>query len=114
LSQLYKIVPFLTWLECYGPMLGKAPTPRVQDLVVETRAAKWFLIYSLAVWSGAAALIAGYPLIFRCASAAMLVASGGIVAQLVRTRRLADVCSALRLPQGARKPRLLLSLSPQP
>jgi hypothetical protein len=113
LSQLYKIVAFLTWLECYGPVLGKAPTPRVQDLVVETRAAKWFLAYSLAAWTGTAALVAGWNWGFRAAAAAMLVATAGIVAQLVRTRRLADVSPALRLPLGAHRPRLLLSLSTQ-
>jgi hypothetical protein len=112
LAQLYKIVAFLTWLECYGPVLGKGPTPRVQDLVVEDRAGKWFLLYFIAVWAGAAALLAGLPLAFRFAAFVLLVATVGIVAQLVRTRRLADVKDAARLPQGARPPRLLLSCQP--
>jgi hypothetical protein len=42
-------------------------------------------------------------------AAAMLVATGGIVTQLVRTRRLADVKTESRLPPGAARPRLLLS-----
>jgi hypothetical protein len=109
LAQLYKIVAFLTWLECYGPVLGKAPTPRVQDLVVETRAHKWFLLYFLAVWAGTAALVIGLPFIFRVTAAVMLVATGGLVAQLVRTRRLADVKTESRLPPGVGRPRLLLS-----
>jgi hypothetical protein len=114
LSQLYKIIPFLTWLECYGPVLGKTQTPRVQDLVVEARASKWFLLYFIAVWAGTLALISSYSLAFQFAAAAMLIATGGIVAQLVRARRLADVRAALPLPQGAHRPRLLLSLSQQP
>lgn len=113
LAQLYKIVAFLTWLECYGPVLGKAPTPRVQDLVVEPRAIKWFWLYFLAVWAGTAALLAGFPPMFQVCAAAMLVATAGIVAQLVRTRRLADVAGALRIPQGSQRPRLLSSLSHQ-
>jgi hypothetical protein len=109
LAQLYKIVAFLTWLECYGPVLGKAVTPRVQDLVVETRAGKWFLLYFLAVCTGTVALLAGFQLGFRFAAAALLVATAGIIAQLVRTRRLADVKAAGRFPQGAQRPRLLRS-----
>ncbi|HLS82528.1 MAG TPA: hypothetical protein VK025_14105 [Steroidobacter sp.] len=113
LAQLYKIVAFLTWLECYGPVLGKTRTPRVQDLVVEARAIKWFRLYFLGVVAGVIALIAGHSLIFQASAAAMLIATGGIVVQLVRTRRLADVEAALRLPQGARRPRLLFSPSQQ-
>lgn len=111
LAQLYKIIPFLTWLECYGPIFGKAATPRVQELVVEARATKWFALYFVAVWIGAAALIAGSASVFQAAAAAMLLATGGIVTQLVRARRLADVKIALQLPQGARRPPLLFSLS---
>jgi hypothetical protein len=111
LAKLYKIVAFLTWLECYGPVLGKAPTPRVQDLVVEARARKWFMLYFAAVWSGTVALLANTPSLFRIAAAAMLVAACGIIAELVRTRRLADVKTAIRFPGGARRPQLLISLA---
>jgi hypothetical protein len=109
LAQLYKIVAFLTWLECYGPILGKAPTPRVQDLVVETRALKWFRLYFLAVWAGAIVLLAGLPLPFRVATAAMFVATIGIAGEIIRTRRLQNVAAASRLPAGAQLPRLLVS-----
>ncbi len=113
LAQLYKIVAFLTWLECYGPVLGKTPTPRVQDLVVETRAFKWFLLYFLAVWAGTIALLANYPGVFQGIAAVMLATTIGIVAQIVRARRLVDVKSAISLPEGTQRPRLLLSLAQQ-
>lgn len=109
LSQLYKIVAFLTWLECYGPVLGKIQTPRVQDLVVEARAIKWFILYFVAVGVGAVALLADAPIAFRFAAVVMLVATTGIIAQLVRTRRLLDVNAEARLPQGVQLPYLLLS-----
>ena len=109
LAKLYKIVAFLTWLECYGPVLGKTATPRVQDLVVEHRAIKWFVLYFLAVWSATAGLLVDEPLAFRMSAAVMVVATGGIIVQLVRARRLDDVKAALRLPTGVRRPRLLLS-----
>lgn len=112
LAKLYKIVAFLTWLECYGPILGKSPTPRVQDLVIEKRAVKWFRLYFIAIWLGTAALLLGNTAAFRAAIAATIVATSGIIVQLVRTRRLSDVKTAIRLPKGASQPWLLFSLSP--
>ena len=109
LAKLYKIVPFMTWLECYGPVLGKKATPRVQDLVVEKRAEKWFLLYFGLVWSGAVALLCGYPSVFQLTSAAMFVATTGIVTQLLRARRLVDVTESGRFPDGAHRPSLLYS-----
>jgi hypothetical protein len=113
LAKLYKIVAFLTWLECYGPILGKTATPRVQDLVVEERAIMWFLTYFLAVWAATIALLLQYAPAFQIAAAGMLVATIGIVVQFVRARRLTDVNAERRLPEGAYRPRLLLSLARQ-
>ncbi len=112
LAKLYKIIAFLTWLECYGPILGKSPTPRVQDLVLEKRAIKWFLLYFLTVWLGTLALLLGSTMVFRVSIAAMFVATSGIIVQLIRTRRLSDVNATIRIPKGASRPHLLFSLSP--
>ena len=109
LAKLYKIVAFLTWLETYGPVMGRAPTPRVQDLVAEDRATKWFVVYYAAVWVGTVALLAGEPTAFRVAAAAMTVGVVGIVHEIVRIRRLCDVASPLRLPAGAVPPHLLFA-----
>lgn len=107
LAKLYKIAAFLTWLECYGPVLGKAATPRVQDLAVERRAIGWFLIYFFAVWAATAALLLDLPVVFQTCAGLMLVTSLGIIVQLVRIRRLLDVSITMRLPPGVRVPPLL-------
>ncbi|MGZ5909960.1 MAG: hypothetical protein ACXWLB_08785 [Reyranella sp.] len=111
LAKLYKIVAFLTWLETYGPVMGRAPTPRVQDLVAEARAMKWFVLYYAAVWSGTLMLLAGQPVAFRIAAAVMAAGVSGIVREVIRIRRLADVASPLRLPAGAVAPHLLFGKS---
>jgi hypothetical protein len=109
LAKLYKIVAFLTRLETYGPVMGRAPTPRVQDLVSEARASKWFVIYYAAVWFGTLMLLAGQPSAFRVAAAMMTVGMVGIVREVIRARRLADVESPLRFPDGAYAPHLLFA-----
>jgi len=111
LAKLYKIVAFLTWLETYGPAMGRAPTPRVQDLVAEQRASKWFAIYFISVWGGTAALLCGDAKVFRGVALVMTMTTVGIVMELIRTRRLADVAQKLRLPNGTQVPRLLYSRS---
>jgi hypothetical protein len=111
LAKLYKIIAFLTWLETYGPVMGRAPTPRVQDLVTESRATKWFAIYHLSVWTGTLALLAQEPNAFRVTAAAMTVGVVGIVHEIIRIRRLEDVAPPLRLPAGAAAPHLLFAKS---
>lgn len=110
LSQLYKIVPFLTWLECYGPVMGRKPTPRVQDLVVERRDRVWFALYFAGVSAATGALLAGHPTLFGLGAAITLLATIAIAIELVIARRLANVSAALRLPEGARLPCLFMAL----
>ncbi|MFT4161898.1 hypothetical protein, partial [Shinella sp.] len=111
LAQLYKIVAFLTWLEAYGPVLGRAPVPRVQDLVEEGRARILFLIYYGAVAAAALALLAGAAGTFRTIVCLQLLATLALMREFIRTRRLAIVPAALRAPDGAVQPHLFLPLS---
>lgn len=75
LTQLYKIVPFLTWLGRFGKKLGRGPVPRVQDLVDEKRTAPWFVIYFAGVVLAALAASGGAAYLFRIGVALMAVAT---------------------------------------
>lgn len=106
LAKLYKIVAFLTWLECYGPVLGRTETPRVQDLVRDNGATIWFTLYFGAVGLAASALAVNWMPMVRVGAALALVATLGLVREYVRARRLAYVPLSLRFPQGTFLPRL--------
>lgn len=114
LAQLYKIVPFLTWLECYGPVMGRVPTPRVQDIVSEKPARRWFCIYYTGVALATLALGAGYPVAFQLASALNLIAILALTVHFFRARRLMDVPEAVRLPNGVAIPHLIYAGGPVP
>lgn len=109
LAKLFKIVAFLTWLETYGPVMGREYTPRVQDLVVEPRASKWFALFFLSVWGATAVLFAEQLLAFRALMLAATIATLGIARELRRVRLRLDVAAAV--PAGAFAPQLL---SPKP
>ncbi|MEW9613931.1 hypothetical protein AB3G45_08895 [Shinella sp. S4-D37] len=111
LAQLYKIVAFLTWLEAYGPVLGRAPVPRVQDLVDERRGRILFWLYYGAVAAAALALFLGAAGAFRGAVLVQLAATLGLMGEFVRARRLRIVPQALRAPAGMVRPRLFLPSS---
>ena len=91
LAKLYKIVAFLTWLECFAPALGKRPTPRVQDLVDERHAAPWFGAYYLAVGLATLALLGEWPMAFRLFAGLQLIATLAIVRHLYRSRELLNL-----------------------
>jgi hypothetical protein len=87
LGQLYKIVPFLTWLERYATRLGRGPVPRVQDLVNEARARPWFAVFALGALVCAASAALAVPTVARLGAALLLVSTLAIVRELVRARR---------------------------
>jgi hypothetical protein len=109
LANLYKIVPFLTWLETYGPVMGRVPTPRVQDLVVERRALKWFVLFFAGSWTATLMLLIDASLGFRLVVAVVTLATLGLSEEFIRARRLTDVAEPLRLPTGAALPHLLVT-----
>ncbi|WP_117195193.1 hypothetical protein [Rhizobium terrae] len=108
LGQLYKIVAFMTWLEFYGPVLGRMAVPRVQELVNERRGAIWFSLYFGATAAATVALILDMPDMFRWITIAQLAAVGALVFEFVQTRRLAMAPAATRLPAGIAARRLFL------
>ena len=109
LAQMYKIVAFLTWLEVYGPVMGKTATPRVQDLVAERPATRWFLLFFAGVWAATGALLADSTPVFQMSAFAMAVATCGIVSQMVKSRRLSHVPPTLRYPANAVRPMLFFT-----
>lgn len=93
LSQLYKIVPFLTWIERFGGRLGKGPVPRVQDLVNESRARPWFILYFVAVALGVVAGMAELTALWRLAAVGVLAGTLAIGVELWRARHAEPVVS---------------------
>ncbi|MDI3317869.1 MAG: hypothetical protein QJR14_09685 [Bacillota bacterium] len=106
LSQLVKIVPFLTWVERYGPLMGRAPVPRVQDLLDEGRARPWLVAYFAAAATGVAAAAgivasggagaaaAGWSAVWRLAVLGQLVGTAGLGRELWQVRRARPATSA--------------------
>ena len=87
LTQLYKIVPFLTWLSRYGISLGRGVVPRVQDLVRERRSYPWFALYFLGVLLGAVFGLSGSSHGFRACLVLITLATLGLVIEYWRAWR---------------------------
>lgn len=106
LSQLYKIVPFLTWLERYGSVLGRQAVPRVQDLVDERRDRPWFILYFVSVAIGALFAALEWSTLWRVAVLGHFAATIMIVRALWRVR--------YGMPQAGQKPAPGLPVAARP
>ncbi|HEX2530765.1 MAG TPA: hypothetical protein VHK70_04760, partial [Burkholderiaceae bacterium] len=119
LSQLYKIVPFLTWLDVFGPKLGKGPIPLVQDLVNEPRATPGFILFFVNVVVATGALATGQTLIWKITTVLQLIATILIVIELWRSRHPAldikpGVSKPVWMPSSAAKPPVVPSVAKKP
>jgi hypothetical protein len=74
LTQLYKVVAFLSWLSRYGGRLGRGPVPRVQDLVNEPQSIGFFVLYFVAIAIATIAAALGLDDMIRVALAFALLA----------------------------------------
>lgn len=93
-TQLYKIVAFLSWLAHFGGKLGTATVPRVQDLVNESRGVLGFGLFfgGVAVQGAGAALAASGP--FRVGTALCLLGTLALGWEYWRAWRLRYVAQA--------------------
>ncbi len=73
LTQLYKVVAFLSWLSAFGSKLGRGAVPRVQDLVDENRGRWFFMLYFAAVALATLAALFEQTALLRAALALALV-----------------------------------------
>lgn len=108
LGQLYKIVAFMTWLEYYGPVLGRRPVPRVQDLVNERRASGWFYLYAAMVAIAVTALLAGVAFLAQAAALGQAIAAAGLMVEFARARHLSYVSTDAADSKVRRHPPLFL------
>ncbi|MBX5466587.1 MAG: hypothetical protein K6U14_03705 [Firmicutes bacterium] len=97
-SQLYKIVPFLTWIERWGHAMGRTRTPRVQDLVVESRDRWAFMVYHAAILAAAAGLALGSEAAFRIAMGVGWLCTLDIARALWRARYASPSLPTARRP----------------
>ena len=112
LSQLLKIVPFLTWIEAFGPHLGRRPTPRLSDLLDGRRSALWLAIFYLSVIASATAIAAGSDAAFRLAVTAQTFATAALAVELALARRLANIDPATKRAPF-QHPALFVAAKPQ-
>lgn len=98
MTQLYKIIPFLAWLNRYGNMMGKGRVPRVQDLVNEKKALPIFIAWFAAVLVTVAGVLAERVLVARLADAALFIATLLLVREYWRAWRCSYAASAESTP----------------
>jgi hypothetical protein len=91
LAQLLKIVPFLTWIEAFGPLLGRRRTPLLTELVAARRSSIWLGAFYVAVACAAAAIFLDANGAFRIAASVQALSTAALAMELAFSRALIGV-----------------------
>lgn len=110
LSQMVKIVSFLTWIQVFASQIGRRPVPLVTELTDARAAGRMLALWCLGVLCGALALALGHAAGFRLAALILLAAALGIGREAIAIRRLRHLDPARR---PDRLPPLILPVSLQ-
>lgn len=108
LAQLLKIVPFLTWIEAFGPLLGRRPTPRLSELVRERHAAVWLALFYLGVILAGVAIAGNSDSGFRAAAVLQAFCTAALAFELFRARALLNIDGSAKTAPF-RQPALLVA-----
>ena len=99
LAQMVKITSFLTWIQVFGPLIGRAPVPMVHDLTDAHAAARCLALWVAGVLGGTLALAAQSPALFDASALALLLAALLHGRELIAIRRLRHLPGTMR-PAG--------------
>lgn len=112
LAQLLKIVPFLTWIEAFGPLLGRRPTPKLGELINGRRAGVWLGLFYFSIVGAAIALCLGSDTGFRMFAVVQTASTFALIGELVLARTLANVPPRIK-SAPFHKPALFVAAKPQ-
>jgi hypothetical protein len=75
IGQMYKIVPFLVWLQKYAPLAGTKPVPAMKDMIDQplARFELWSIIAALLLIG--TGILAGTPAVLGVGALAMVAAA---------------------------------------
>ena len=108
LAQMVKITSFLTWIQVFAPLIGRAPVPMVHDLTDARAAGRALALWVAGVATGTLALAVQSPALFETATLALLLAALLHGRELIAIRRLRHLSDKMR---PAKMPPMILPQS---
>lgn len=96
LSFMPKIMAFLTWMEVFGPLIGRASIPPTSKLTSPTTLRMALVLWGAGVAALVPAVACGAVLVTRLSALALLLAAVAVLWECRQVRRLAHVSPEAR------------------
>lgn len=91
LAFIPKIIGFLTWMEVFGPRMGRGPVPPTAALTDARRIVLGLSLWAMGTAVLAASLALGHPVPAQAATILLLAGAGMIARETLAVRRLAHL-----------------------